>query len=168
MPDEYTDLRSEGGVDEKPSEDAEKSSWWIGRWAHVIAGVVFCLLYFPFADHLWSWQLAITLSYVVFMLCCTCGIAFRDSDDFFGSPEMWQYLATLLVRQVFVLALVSLGAYLWRYLIPLLPEWATHESRRGSVWDVCGILLAYYVAVREASWIATRIKHRFPELEDPF
>jgi hypothetical protein len=167
MFDESADIDKQGEDKQKISEDHQASSWWVGRWAHVIAGVVFCMLYFPFEDRSWGWQLAITLSYVVFMLCCTCGIAFRDSDDFFGSPEVWQYLATLLVRQVSVLALVSLGAYLWRCLIPFLPEWVTHESRRGSIWDLCGLLLAYYIAVREASWMATRIKRRFPELEDP-
>jgi hypothetical protein len=149
-----------------PSEEEQRSSWWIGRWAHVIAIGVFCLLYFSLKDRSWSWQLAITSSYIVFMLCCTCGIAFRDSDDFFGNSEVQQYLATLLVRQVFVLALVSAGAYLWRYLTPFLPEWVTHQSRRGSIWDLCGLVLAYFVAVREASWMAARIKRRCPELDE--
>src|SRR5580692_11215978 len=98
--------------DQKPSGGKEKPSWWIGRWAHVIAMVVFCLLYFPFQDRFWSWQIAITLSYVVFMLCCTCGMAFQDADDFFGNLQVSRYMAMLLIRQAFVLALISLGAYL--------------------------------------------------------
>jgi len=151
---------------QKPSEGNEKSSWWIGRWAHVIAMLVFCLLYFPFEDRVWSWQAAITLSYIVFMLCCTCGLAFRDSDDFFGNLQVSRYMATLLIRQVFVLTLISVGAYLWHNLKTILPSWATYESRRLSLWDLCGVMLAYWAAVKEASWMAERIKRRFGETED--
>lgn len=53
------------------SRGDQKTSWWIGRWSHVIAMIVFSLSYFPFADRFWSWQVAITLSHIVFMLCCT-------------------------------------------------------------------------------------------------
>jgi hypothetical protein len=165
MPDDYIDMRSPNEEGEKPSEDVEKSSWWIGRWAHVIAGLVFCLLYFPFQGRLWSWEVSITLSYVVFMLCCTCGMAFRDSDDFFGNLEVSRYMAILLVRQAFVLALISIGAYLWHYLKSVLPAWVT-EGRRLPLWDLCGLLLAYWAAIREASWMADKIKRRFPEPEN--
>lgn len=152
--------------DQKPSGGKEKPSWWIGRWAHVIAMVVFCLLYFPFQDRFWSWQVAITLSYVVFMLCCTCGMAFQDADDFFGNLQVSRYMAMLLIRQAFVLALISLGAYLWHRLKTTLPAWATYEGRRMSLWDLCGVLLAYWAAVKEASWMAEKIKRHFPTSED--
>ncbi len=75
-------------------------------------------------------------------------------------------MATLLTRQILVLALVSSAAWLWLYLIPKLPSWLTHEGSKMSLWDLFGILLAYVVAVREATWMATRIKRRFPELEE--
>jgi hypothetical protein len=151
--------------DQKPSEDGEKSSWWIGRWAHVITIAIFCLLYLPFQDRSWSWQVAITLSYVVFMLCCTCGLAFKDADDFFGNLQVPRYMATLLIRQVFVLVLISLGAYLWHYFKSILPAWVTHEGK-VPLWDLCGIYLAYRVAVKEALWMADKIKRQFPEPED--
>jgi hypothetical protein len=131
--------------------------------AHLIAGVVFCLLYFPFKGHSWSWQLAITLSYVVFMLCCTCGLAFKDADDFFGNLQVPRYIAALLIRQVFVLMLISLAAYLWIRLQTVLPGWATHEGRRMSLWDLLGIVLVYLVAINEASWMAAKIKQRLGE-----
>ena len=152
--------------EQTPPEDEKESHWWIGRWAHVIAIAAFCLLYFPLKDRFWSWQLAITLSYVVFMLCCTCGLAFKDADDLFGNLQVPRYMGLLLIRQIVVLTLVSLGAYLWFRLKALLPAWAIQEGRRGSLWDICGILLAYWVAIREASWIAERIKRRFRETED--
>jgi hypothetical protein len=153
--------------DEGEARDRAKSSWWIGRWAHVIAMVVFSLLYFPFADRFWSWQVAITLSYIVFMLCCTCGLAFRDSDDFFGNLRVAQFMGDLLIRQIVILALVSVGAYFWHYLKQILPAWFA-QTDRLSMWDLFGLLLAYVVAVREASWMANNIRRRFPELEETF
>jgi hypothetical protein len=166
MFDDLDTAESKTEDEQKSSEDQQKSSWWIGRWAHVIAGVVFCLLYFPFENRFWSWQLAITLSYTVFMLCCTCGLSFQDADDFFGNLQVPRYMAILLIRQVFVLMLISLGAYLWFHLRAILPAWTTHEGRRGSLWDLCGLLLAYKVAVREATWMAAKIKRRSAELDD--
>lgn len=144
--------------EQKSSQETEQSSWWIGRWSHVIAGLVFCLLYFPFEDRFWSWQLAVTLAYIVFMLCCTCGLAFKDSDDLIGDPQIARYMATLLIRQAFVLSLISLGAYLWLRLSAILPAWAAQRGSRLSLWDICGITLAYLAAIKEASWMAERIK----------
>jgi hypothetical protein len=161
---ETEEKKTEG--DRTSSEDKRKSSWWIGRWAHVIAIPVFCALYFPFQERSWSLPVAIIAAYIVFMLCCTCGLAFKDADDLLGRPETERYMASLVVRQVFVLALVSLGAFLWIYLRGILPTWVTYEGRKGSLWDYCGLLLAYVMAVREASWMAARIKRRFRSSED--
>jgi hypothetical protein len=152
--------------DQNSSETNERSSWWIGRWAHVIAGLSFCLLYFPFQNHSWSWLFAITVTYIVFMFCCTCGLAFQDSDDFFGSLQVSRYMAMLLMRQVFVLALIILGAYVWLRLKTVLPAWVTHEGRRMSPWDFFGLILFYWAAVKEASWMAKRIKRWSSENEN--
>lgn len=152
----------------KASNNDQQSSWWIGRWSHVIAMIVFSLLYFPFADRFWSWQVAITVSYIMFMLCCTCGMAFRDSDDFFGNLTVAQYMGDLLIRQIVILALVSVVAYFWRYLKQVLPAWIAQTGHRLSLWDMFGLVLAYVIAVREASWMANKIKGRFPELEETF
>lgn len=164
MFDSLPDVEDEAGA----ANENQKSSWWIGRWSHVIAMIVFSLLYFPFADRFWSWQVAITLSYVVFMLCCTCGLAFRDSDDFFGNLSVARYMGDLLLRQIVIFAMVSLGAYFWRYLKYVLPSWFAQTGHRLSLWDLIGLALAYVVAVREASWMAKRIKSRFPELDESF
>lgn len=168
MPDDYIDLTAQQDDGQKPPETEEVTSWWIGRWAHVIAGVVFCALYFPLSDHIWSWQVAVTLSYIAFMLCCTCGLSFQDSDDLFGSPEIARYIGILLVRQFFILALISLCAYEWRHLVPVLPSWATVRAIRNlSLWEVGGMIVVYVVAVREAAWMAKKIKQRFPEIREP-
>lgn len=130
--------------------------------------VFFAVLYFPLSEHFWSWQVAVTASYIVFMLCCTCGLAFRDSDDFFGNLQVSQYLGKLLIRQILILILVSLGAYVWHYMEHALPAWIAQRGRRLSLWDMFGVVIAYVVAVREASWLAQKIKHRFPELDETF
>jgi hypothetical protein len=168
MPDDYIDLKNQQDEEPKPQETAEVTSWWIGRWAHVIAIFFFCVVYFPLSDHGWSWQAAVTVSYVVFLLCCTCGLSFQDSDDFFGSPEVIRYIGILLVRQILIIALISLGAYLWRYLIPLLPRWSNERAYRNlSLWEVGGALLVYFVAIKEATWMAKKIKQRFPDIKEP-
>ena len=129
MPDDLIDLNTPQSDDEKPEVADEVTSWWIGRWAHVIALVVFAFLYFPLSDHVWTWLVAATVSYIVFMLCCTCGLSFQDSDDFFGNPEVIGYMAILLLRQTFVFAVICLFAYLWRYLTPILPAWGDRTSQ---------------------------------------
>ncbi len=168
MPDDLIDLNTPQSDDEKPEVADEVTSWWIGRWAHVIALVVFAFLYFPLSDHVWTWLVAATVSYIVFMLCCTCGLSFQDSDDFFGNPEVIGYMAILLLRQTFVFALICLFAYLWRYLTPILPAWATAPPSHGlSPWQLGAVLVAYFVAVRESKWMARKIKKRFPDLHEP-
>jgi hypothetical protein len=167
MPDDYIDLNKQDD-EQKNQETAEVTSWWIGRWAHVIALLVFGIVYLPFDDRIWGWQVAATLSYIVFMLCCTCGLSFQDSDDLFGNLPVARFLAGLLVRQFFILALISLGLYEWRHAIPALPNWATERAIRNlSLWEVAGIILVYVIAVREATWMAKKIKQQFPEIEEP-
>ena len=36
-----------------------------------------------------------------------------------------------------------------------------------SLWEVGGIIVVYVVAVREATWMAKKIKQRFPEIKEP-
>ena len=168
MPDDYIDLNRTQDDEQKPQETEEVNSWWIGRWAHVIALLVFGIVYGPFDDRIWGWQVAATLSYIVFLLCCTCGLSFQDSDDFFGNLPVARFMGSLLVRQFVILALISLGLYEWRHVIPLLPTWANERAIRNlSLWEVAGIIVVYLIAVREATWMAKRIKQQFPEIDEP-
>lgn len=166
MFDDLDTAENETEAQQNLSEDGQAPHWWVGPWAHVIAGLVFCLIYFSFDQHVWSWQVATTAAYIVFMLCCSCGLAFRDSDDLLGNLKVPEYMGRLLVRQVLILVLVSLGVYLWGYARSILPGWATQKGRRMSLWDYLGLIVFYVVAVKEAKWMATRIKRQFPELED--
>lgn len=159
----FDDLDSVENGTKDSSGDQQASHWWIGPWAHIIALVVFCLIYFPLDEHSWSWQLAVTATYIVFMFCCTCGIAFKDSDDFFGNLSVSEYMSKLFLNQGFVLALVSLAAYVWHSSISRLPDWLTHRGSRMSLWDYLGVVLFYVIAVNQAKWMANKLKSRFPD-----
>ena len=142
MPDDYVDLKSQDGKKQDPQETEEMNSWWIGRWAHVVAGLLFCVLYFPLSSYVWSWQAAATLSYIVFMVCCTCGLSFQDSDEFFGDLAVPEYIGSLVMRQILILAFISVGFYEWHHLIPVLPGWAKARAVRNlSLWEVGGLVL---------------------------
>jgi hypothetical protein len=168
MPEDYIDLNRTQDEEQKPQKTEEVNSWWIGRWAHIIAFLVFGIVYFPFDDRVWSWQVAATLSYVALMLCCTCGLSFQDSDDLFGNLQVAGFMGILLVRQFVVLALISLGLYEWRHVVPLLPTWANERAIRNlSLWEVAGIIAVYVIALKEARWMAKKIKQQFPEIDEP-
>ena len=162
----FDDLDTAENKTDETEDPEPQSHWWIGPWAHVIAIVVFCLIYFPLDQYSWSWQVAVTIAYIVFMLCCTCGLSFRDSDDFFGNLPVMKFMSKLLVRQTIVLGLVSGTAYLWRVSRTVLPGWMTQEGRRMSLWDYFGIILFYVIAVREAKWMAAKIKLQLSEFEN--
>ncbi len=153
----------EGG--QKPSEEDGKPTTGLARWSHVIAMLVFCLLYLPFQEHRWSFCVAIAGSYSVFVFGRALGSSLGDLDDFVGSPGAPRYVATLLPTHALILALVSLGAYLWSYFEPFLPSWATHAGHRGSLWMICGLLGVIYVGLKESSWVARKIKRRLKESE---
>ena len=168
MFDDLETAESKTNETQNSSQSDKTTSWWIGRWSHVIAGLFFCVMYFPLSSYVWSWQVAATLSYIVFMFCCTCGLSFQDSDDFFGNLAIPEYMGKLLMRQILILALISLGLYEWHHLIPYLPSWANAPAYRNiSLWELGGILLVYFVAVKEATWMAKKIKQQFPDIKEP-
>ena len=162
MDDNLIDLNTRS-EEEQQKEEQKQTSWWIGRWSHVLAGLSFCLVYFPFSGSALNPLAAIMVAYLVFMVCCACGLSFRDSDDLLGSQPVQRYMGTLLLKQVLILAAIAGVAYAWVFLRGVLPAWAT-EGKRLPLWDVVGIVLAYYLGVSEARWIAVRIRERFPEL----
>jgi hypothetical protein len=79
-----------------------------------------------------------------------------------------KYIGILLLRQFFILALISLCAFEWRHLIPVLPSWANTKAVRNlSLWDLGGIIVVYLIAIKEATWMAKKLKKRFPEIREP-
>lgn len=41
------------------------------------------------------------------------------------------------------------------------------KSSPLSLWELGGIIVVYIIAVREATWMAKKIKQRFPEIREP-
>jgi hypothetical protein len=88
MFDDLTSLEGQAEVAQKSEEEEDKPARSLSRWSHVIAGLVFCLMYFPFQDHPWSWLAAIAASYSAFAFAIALGLALDDADDFFGDSRV--------------------------------------------------------------------------------
>lgn len=155
--------RSEGA--QQVSEEEDKPARSLSRWSHVIAGLVFCLLYFPFDDHPWSWPVACAVSYTTFVYAIALGLSLDDAADFFGDPRAPKYAATLLLPHALILAPVTFLAYLWLSAIPLLPRWVT-EVHRVSLWQLCGLIPVWFAGTREGIWMSGKFKRRLRERED--
>jgi hypothetical protein len=150
----------------KPSEEEEDKPY-LWRWSPIIAMLVFCSLYFPLRSHPWSWLVAIASSYSILVFIVAFNFGFKDSSDFFGDSRAPKYVVTLLLPHALFLALIILGAYLWRHLVPTLPHWMTIEDRRrGSLWENFGLVFAGLAGLREGLWMARRIKHWLENSED--
>lgn len=148
------------------SADEEKQpSSTLYRWAHFPAMLVFGVLIILFHGHPWSWQLAIGGGYTVYVFFFAFGTILRDADDFLGDPRVPRCAARLLVLHLPILALVLCGVSLWFYLRPMLPAWVTHESRKGSFWDLFGWLTLAIAGIAQGSWMAGKIRRRFAEPE---
>jgi hypothetical protein len=75
-------------------------------------------------------------------------------------------MALLLLPHALILLPIMLGAYLWLYLKLVLPHWITVEGRKGSLWDVVGLLLVLIAAIVEGTSLGSWIKHRFGRAEN--
>lgn len=112
MFDDLSSLENQTEDAQKPSEEEDKPARSLSRWSHVIAGLIFCLLYLPFRTHPWSWPVAIAVSYSAFVFAIALGLSLNDADDFFGDPRVPEYVATLLVPHALILVPVTFLAYL--------------------------------------------------------
>jgi hypothetical protein len=120
--------------EQKPSEGDDKPIRGLSRWSHVIAIIVFSLLYFPFKSHPWSLYVAVAGAYSTFAFAIALGLALENLDDIFGDPRIPRYVATLFVPHLPVLGLIILATYLWLYLNGILPTW----RRSGDAGLRCG------------------------------
>src|SRR6202522_633249 len=71
----------------KTFEGKYEPSRWLFKWSHVIAGLVFCFLYFPFKGHPWRFPVAIAVSYSVYAFAIALGLGLDYADDFLGDPR---------------------------------------------------------------------------------
>lgn len=149
--------------DEQTSADGENHSPGLYRWAHFPAGLAFGILIILFHGHPWSWQLAIGGGYTVYVYFFAFGSVLWDFDDLFGDPRVPRSAARLLIPHLLILLPLVAGVTLWFHLRPMLPDWATHEGRRGSFWDVTGWVMLAVAGIAEGFWMAGKLKHWFRE-----
>jgi hypothetical protein len=147
------------------SDEQNKPARNLSRWSHVIAGLVFCLIYFPFQHHPWSWLVAVAVSYTVFTFAIALGLSLDDSDDFFGDSRAARCAAAMLLPHAPILALITLGGYEWLHMKSALPLWAT-EGRKLPPWDIFGIVVVWFAGTREGIWMASQIKRRLGRADD--
>lgn len=164
MSDDLLSLENQTEETQKSPEEEDRPARTLSRESHIIAILVFCLLYFPFRGHPWNWPVAIAVSYSAFVFAIALGVSLNDAADFFGDPHVPEYVAALLLPHLLILAPVTLLAYLWLRAAPILPHWLVVESRRGSLWQLCGIVFFWFVGTREGIWLSWRIKRKFPEI----
>jgi hypothetical protein len=107
---------------EKASKVEDEPSRWLSKWSHVIAGLVFCLLYLPFQSHPWCWYVAIAGSYTVFAFAIALGLGLDCADDFFGDSRVFKYVAVLLLPHALILVVITSAVYLWLRLGSVLPS----------------------------------------------
>jgi len=167
MFDDISSLENQPEASQKPSDDEDEPSTRIlSVWSHVIAGVIFCLLYFPFESHRWSWLVAIGCSYTAFVFAIALGVGLDFGDDFFGDARTPEYVATLLLPHALFLMLVVPAAYMWLHLKPILPHWITAEGQRLSLWEMCGIVVVWFAGTREGIWLAKKVRLRIAKNEE--
>ena len=100
-------------AEEQPEAEADdKPARMWSAWSHVIAGLVFCLLYFPFDRHPWAWPLAVAVSYSAFVFSIGLGLSLDNADVIFGDPRIAGYVVTLLPDHTLILVPVTVVAYL--------------------------------------------------------
>jgi hypothetical protein len=166
MFDDLDTAEQETEEEQKPSEEDDKPIRGLSRWSHVIAIIIFSLLYFPLKSHPWSLYVAVAGAYSAFVFAIALGLALENLDDIFGDPRIPRYVATLFVPHLPVLGMIILATYVWLYLNGILPTWATLWGRRPSLWSVCGIIVFWFAGTREGIWMAKKIKRRLKETED--
>jgi len=143
-----------------------KSSSRLYRWAHFPAMLAFGLLFILFRNHPWRWQIAIDGAYTVYVFFFALGAGLQSLDDLFGDSRVSRSVAKLLIPHILILALVTVGVTSWFHLRPTLPEWATHEGRKGSLWDYCGWIILAVAGIWQGIWMGGKIKLEFGAAED--
>lgn len=70
------------------SEQDDEPIRGLSRWSHVVAGVVFCPLYFPFWEHPCGLYVAVAGSYSVVAFAIALGLALENLDDIVGDSPV--------------------------------------------------------------------------------
>jgi hypothetical protein len=170
MPDEYVDLKSSAADKDrdpdKDDRDKVQSSWWLGRWAHVLTIPVWFILFVALNHEPWGDYVAVAVAYTVFVFCLAIGNAFEDSDDYLGNSKAVQFTGILLIPHALVLLLLAWCLSEWFHLATVVPPWVTHEGRKGSLWYWCGMIPLSAAGYWQGMWMATQFRRRFGKRDE--
>lgn len=164
MFDDLETAKQKTEADQNLEENDSSSSAY--RWAHFPAMLVFGALIIPLHRNPWGWQIAIASGYTVYVFWFALGLGLKSSDDFFGDSRVPRYAAQLLIPHVLIVAALVAGVTEWFHLKAMLPDWATHEGRKESLWDLFGWLALAVAGIAQGFWMGGKIKRRFADLDD--
>jgi len=119
-------------VEQRETEDEDKSSIALERWAHFPALAVFGALILLLHSQPWGWQIAIAGGYTVYVFWFALGSDKQDLDDITGDSLLLRKIASQVLPHLLILVFVVAGVTEWFRLRPVLPTWVTHEGRKGS------------------------------------
>lgn len=166
MFDHLPSLEKPGEAAREPSAPNDEPAEPRTNYSALLAVVVFCLLYFPIHRRPWGWPLSVAVSWSTVAFGCAFFYGLDYADDFFGDSRVPKYVAKLLLPHLLILIPVTYLAWLWLRATPFLPHWLTVTGRKGSLWELCGILLASYAAFREGVWPAGKIRRHNAEAQE--
>jgi len=156
MFDEYPVVKQSD--DRRESSEDQKTTWWPGRWAHVVTISSWFILFVSFPDCSWGTYVSVAGAYTVFVFCYALGNAFNDLDDVLGDSRALAYILKLMIPHALVLVLIVCGVFERLHLAPTLPAWVTQEGRKGSLWLWCGMLPLGGAAYCQGSWMAKKLR----------
>ncbi|MFP5235725.1 MAG: hypothetical protein ACLGSD_07470 [Acidobacteriota bacterium] len=168
MSGDLSSYEGQSGDGKEPSQEEGCGTSSFSRWLALTVILMFLLIYLPFPSNPWIWFIAIASSYTVavFGIALHSAFDFSDADDLFGDSRVPRYAARLLLPHAVMMVPMMLGAYLWLHLEQALPHWVTVEGRKGSLWDLCGLLLVLVASIVEGTSLGSWIKRRLASVEN--
>jgi len=125
-----------------------------GRLGVVLAGVTFCILFFPFMHRPWGLPVATLCAYTVLVF----SLAFRDENCSLDRTQVQEKLPLFAAMHLpFLLAVYGIVLE-WTHLASDMPNWLTVRGRRGSLYEWILIAILCLVAWRQEHWMRVIVK----------
>jgi hypothetical protein len=140
-------------------DDAVPKDTWrnygaTGRLAVVLAGLTFCVFFFPFIDSQWALPVATLASYSVLVF----GLLFRDKNCSLRRPQVQEQLAKFAFMHVpFLIVVYGIEAE-WLRMASQMPLEITRQGRKGSIYEWILIFVLCLIAWGEEHWMRAIVK----------
>jgi hypothetical protein len=130
-----------------------------GRLAVVLAGVTFCVLFFPFMSRPWGLPVATLAGYSVLVFSW----ALRDENCSLGRIEVQELLPRFVLLHIPFLLVVCGIEMEWLRQRSNMPDWLIVEGRKGSLYMWILTALLCVIAWQQARWMRTMVKRKLTE-----